>query len=140
MSSTKKIIEAGGKKIVLIGTAHVSKESVEEVEREIKAEKPDCVAIELDEQRLDSMRNSEKYRNIDIIKILREGRVFLVLANLILASFQKRIGDNTGVKPGDEMAAGIRVAEELGIPSVMVDRPIQTTLRFSFRARSIPTR
>lgn len=129
MSSTKKIIEAGGKKIVLIGTAHVSKESVEEVEREIRAEKPDCVAIELDEQRLDSMRNSEKYRNIDIVKILREGRVFLVLANLILASFQKRIGDNTGVKPGDEMAAGIRVAEELGIPSVMVDRPIQTTLR-----------
>lgn len=129
MSGTKKIIEVGGKKIVLIGTAHVSKESVDEVEREIRAENPDCVAIELDQQRFESMRDSEKYRNIDIIKVLRQGKAFLVLANLVLASFQKRIGDNTGVKPGDEMAAGIRVAEELNIPSVMVDRPIQTTLR-----------
>lgn len=129
MSQTKKVIELNGKNIVLIGTAHVSKESVEEVEREIREEKPDCVAIELDEQRYASLNDSEGYKNIDIIKILKEGKGFLMLANLILSSFQRRMGLNIGVKPGDEMRAGIRVAEELGVPSVMVDRPIQTTLR-----------
>ena len=129
MSQTKKVLEFGGKTFVLIGTAHVSKESVEEVEREIREESPDCVAIELDEQRLSAMNDSEAYKNIDIVKILREGKGFLMLANLILSSFQKKMGDNAGVRPGDEMRAGIRVAKELGVPSVMVDRPIQTTLR-----------
>ncbi len=129
MSQTKKTIEVNGKRIVLIGTAHVSKESVEEVEREIREEKPDCVAIELDQQRFESLNDSEGYKNVDVVKILRSGKGFLMLANLVLASFQKRMGDNAGVKPGDEMRAGINVAKELGIPSVMVDRPIQTTLR-----------
>lgn len=129
MSQTKKVLELNGKTIVLIGTAHVSKESVEEVERELREEKPDCVAIELDEQRYASLNDSESYKNIDVIKILKEGKGFLMLANLILSSFQRRMGNNVGVKPGDEMRAGIRVAQELGVPSVMVDRPVQMTLR-----------
>lgn len=129
MSQTKKVIEVNGKSIILIGTAHVSKESIDEVEKEIREEKPDCVAIELDEQRLASLNDSESYKNIDVVKVLKDGNGFLLLANLILASFQRRMGQNIGVKPGDEMRAGIRVAEELGIPFVMVDRPVQTTLR-----------
>jgi len=129
MSQTKKIIELNGKTIVLIGTAHVSKESVEEVEREIREEKPDCVAIELDEQRFASLNDKDGWKKIDLVKILKEGKGFLMLANLILASFQRRMGLNIGVKPGDEMRAGIKVAQEIGVPSVMVDRPIQMTLR-----------
>lgn len=129
MAQSKKVIEVNGKSIILIGTAHVSKESVEEVEKEIRSEMPDCVAIELDEQRFESLNDSEKYKNIDIIKILKEGNGFLLLANLILASFQRRMGINLGVKPGDEMREGIRVANELNIPSVMVDRPVKTTLK-----------
>ena len=111
MSQTKKVIETNGKRIVLIGTAHVSKESVEEVEREIRDEKPDCVAIELDQQRFESLNDSEGYKNVDVVKILKQGKGFLMLANLVLASFQKRMGDNAGVKPGDEMRAGINVAK-----------------------------
>lgn len=129
MGQTKRVVEAAGKQFVLIGTAHVSAESVAEVEREIRAESPDCVAIELDEQRFRSLNDEEAWKNLDIVKILREGKGFLLMANLALSSFQRRMGAGAGVRPGDEMRAGIRVAEETGIPSVMVDRPIQTTLR-----------
>ena len=117
------------KEILLLGTAHVSKESCEEVRAAIVEGKPDVVAIELDEQRFASINDSEAWKNLDIIKVLREKKGFLLLANLVLSSFQKRMGMNVGVKPGDEMRAGIDAAKELNIPCEMVDRPIQTTLR-----------
>ena len=129
MSQTQKIVECNGRKITLIGTAHVSKESVEEVKETIKSLQPDCVAIELDEKRADSIQNSEKYKELDIIKVLRRGEGFLLIANLILSSFQKRMGQNVGVKPGDEMLAAMETANELNIPTTMVDRPIQVTLK-----------
>ena len=129
MSQTQKIVECNGRKITLIGTAHVSKESVEEVKKTIKSLQPDCVAIELDEKRADSIQNSEKYKELDIIKVLRRGEGFLLIANLILSSFQKRMGQNVGVKPGDEMLAAMETANELNIPTAMVDRPIQVTLK-----------
>lgn len=129
MSQTQKIVECNGRKITLIGTAHVSKESVEEVKKTIKSLQPDCVAIELDEKRADSIQNSEKYKELDIVKVLRRGEGFLLIANLILSSFQKRMGQNVGVKPGDEMLAAMETANELNIPTTMVDRPIQVTLK-----------
>ncbi len=122
-------LNLGEKEIILLGTAHVSQQSCDEVKAAIAAKKPDCVAIELDEQRFASLNDSEAWKNLDIIKVLREKKGFLLLANLVLSSFQKRMGANVGVKPGDEMRAGIDAAKELNIPCEMVDRPIQTTLR-----------
>lgn len=136
MSQTRKVLELGGRKITLVGTAHVSKESIEEVESTIRELNPDCIAIELDEKRAESIRNPEKFRQLDIIKILRNHEGFLMMANLILSSFQRRMGQNVGVRPGDEMLAAMRVADEMGIPSVMVDRPIQTTLRRAWAKNS----
>ncbi|MCR5063392.1 MAG: TraB/GumN family protein [Treponema sp.] len=129
MSQTQKIIELNGRKITLIGTAHVSKESIEEVKQTINELNPDCVAIELDSQRADSIKNADKYKNLDIIKILKKNEGFLLIANLILASFQRRMGANVGVKPGDEMLAALSVAEEKSIRTTLVDRPIQITLK-----------
>jgi len=129
MGQTRKTLELAGRKITLVGTAHVSKESIEEVENTIRELKPDCVAIELDEKRADSIRNPDKFRQLDVIKVLKNHEGFLMMANLILASFQRRMGMNVGVKPGDEMLAAIHVADELQVPAVMIDRPIQTTLR-----------
>jgi pheromone shutdown-related protein TraB len=122
-------LNLNGKEIVLLGTAHVSQQSCDEVKAAIAEKKPDCVAIELDEQRFASLNDSEAWKNLDIIKVLKEKKGFLLLANLVLSSFQKRMGANVGVKPGDEMRAGIAAAKELNIPCEMVDRPIQTTLR-----------
>lgn len=136
MSQTQKVLDYDGRKITLIGTAHVSAESVEEVKHTIKDLNPDCVAIELDEKRADSIQNPDKYRQLDIVKVLKNHEGFLLLANLILSSFQRRMGNNTGVKPGEEMLTAMNVAKELNIPTVMVDRPIQVTLKRAWAKNS----
>ena len=129
-------LNLNGKEILLLGTAHVSQASCDEVKAAIIEKKPDVVAIELDEQRFASLNDSESWKNLDIIKVLKEKKGFLLLANLVLASFQKRMGATVGVKPGDEMRAGIEVAKELSIPCEMVDRPIQMTLRRAWAKNS----
>ncbi len=137
VSNTQKTISLNGRTITLLGTAHVSNESIKEVTDAIKEQKPDCVAIELDEKRSRSMTDPESYRKLDIIAVLKRKEGFLLLANLVLASFQKRLGKNVGVKPGDEMLAAMNTAAELGIPSVMVDRPIAVTLRRAWAKNSL---
>lgn len=132
----QKIVELNGRKITLIGTAHVSAESIKEVEDTIRKLKPDCVAVELDDKRADSIVHKDKFRELDIIKVLKRKEGFLLIANLILASFQRRMGNNVGVQPGDEMLAGINVAKELGIPTVMADRAIQITLKRAWAKNS----
>ncbi len=122
-------IHSAGKEIVLVGTAHVSRESVEDVKRTIAEEKPDRVCVELDEGRHASMTQGSSWQNLDIGKVLREGKGFLLLANLVLASFQRRLGADLGVKPGEEMLAAASAADELGIPRSLCDRNIQVTLR-----------
>ena len=129
MSQTRIALELNGRKITLVGTAHVSKESVEEVKQTINELKPDCVAVELDEKRADSIKNPSRYSQLDLVKVLKRNEGFLLLANLILASFQKRMGMNAGVKPGDEMVAAMSAAEENNIRCTLVDRPIQITLK-----------
>ena len=136
MSQTQKKLELNGRTITLIGTAHVSKESIDEVQQAIKDIKPDCVGIELDEKRAESIQNPEKYSQLDIVKVLKRHEGFMLLANLILASFQRRMGMNVGIKPGDEMLAAMNTAKELNIPSVMVDRPIQITLKRAWAKNS----
>jgi pheromone shutdown-related protein TraB len=136
MSQTQKTLSFNGRKITLLGTAHISNESIAEVSDAIKSIQPDCVAIELDEKRRESMTDSDAYRKLDIIAVLKRKEGFLLLANLMLASFQRRMGLNVGVKPGDEMLAAMNAAKELGVPSVMVDRPIAVTLRRAWAKNS----
>ena len=137
MSGTQKILNLNGRTIKLIGTAHISEESVKEVTEAIHTEKPDCVAVELDEKRFAAIKNPESWRELNIVNVIKRNEGFLLLANLILASFQKRMGQNVGIKPGEEMLAAIRAAEELNIPAVMADRPIQTTLRRAWAKTSL---
>ena len=129
MSHLQRELELNGRKITLVGTAHVSAESIKEVETTIKELTPDCVAIELDDKRADSIENKDKYRDLDIVKVIKNNEGFLLMANLVLSSFQRRMGSKVGVQPGDEMLAAMNVAKEMNIPTVMADRPIQTTLR-----------
>lgn len=137
MSRTREEVNLAGRKIVLIGTAHVSKESIAEVKNEIESLKPDCVAVELDEKRYNSMMDPESWKNLDIVKVLKRREGFLMLANLVLSSFQKRMGRNVGVKPGDEMLAAINCAKENNILFTLVDRPIQVTLRRAWAKNSL---
>lgn len=137
MSRTREEVNLAGRKIVLIGTAHVSKESIAEVKNEIESLKPNCVAVELDEKRYNSMMDPESWKNLDIVKVLKRREGFLMLANLVLSSFQKRMGKNVGVKPGDEMLAAINCAKENNILFTLVDRPIQVTLRRAWAKNSL---
>ncbi len=134
--STQKHLEFNGRKIILVGTAHVSKESITEVEEAIEKESPECVAIELDQKRLESMEDPEAWRKMDIVKVLKNKMGFLMLANIVLSSYQKRMGEDAAVKPGDEMRAAIEKAKALGIPQEMVDRPIAVTLRRAWAKNS----
>jgi pheromone shutdown-related protein TraB len=122
-------LTAGGREFILVGTAHVSRESVSEVRRIITEEKPDRVCVELDEGRYTSMVQGSSWRDLNIGKVLREGKGFLLLANLVLASFQRKLGSDLGVKPGEEMLEAVKAADELGIPRFLCDRNIQITLR-----------
>lgn len=128
-TATQKHLEFGEKKIILVGTAHVSSESIEEVKKAVTDIKPDSVAVELDENRLKNLEDPESWRKMDIIKVLKNKMGFLMLANIVLAGYQKRMGENAGVKPGDEMLAAIETSRSMGIPLTMVDRPIAVTLR-----------
>ena len=129
MSQTEKRLQLNGREFILLGTAHVSQESIEQVKESIKTENPDVVAIELDEGRLATMKNPDAWKELDIVKVLKEGKGFVMMANLVLSSFQRRMGSDVGVKPGEEMQAALNVCEELSIKTEMVDRPIQTTLK-----------
>ena len=137
MAQTESTLELNGRTITLIGTAHISKESIDEVTAYIRAHDLDCVAIELDAQRLASLNDKERWRKMDIIKVLKNKQGFLLLANLVLAGFQRRMGANMGVNPGDEMKAAYETATERGIKTVMVDRPIQVTLRRAWARNSL---
>lgn len=129
MDQTVKRIILSDREIILVGTAHISKESITQVEECIRTEKPDCVCVELDEHRFKSLTDEKQWQELDIIEVLKTGKGFLLLANLVLASFQKKIGADVGVKPGDEMKAAVTVAKEQAIHTELVDRPIHITLK-----------
>src|SRR4030042_1042416 len=100
-----------GKEIVLVGTAHVSRQSVDLVRSVIEEEKPDTVCVELCAGRFQTLRQSESWQQMDIIKVIKEKKAFLLLSNLILAAFQKRIAAKLEIRPGQEMIQAIESAE-----------------------------
>ena len=116
-----------GKEIILIGTAHVSKQSAEQVKEVIELERPDSVCIELDEQRYQSITEGDKWRDMDIFKVIKERKAAVLLVNLALSSFQKRMASQLGINAGQEMIQGIESAKEVGANLVLADRNIQIT-------------
>ncbi len=125
-----------GKEIVLVGTAHVSKESVALVESVIESEQPDTVCVELCQSRYQSIRQNEQWRNMDIVKVIKNKKAFLLLANLMLSAFQKRIGEKVGVRPGEEMNQAITSAESVGAEICLADRDITITMSRTWRSTS----
>lgn len=120
-------LEVDGKQLILIGTAHVSKRSAEQVKEVVELERPDSVCIELDAQRYESVMQGKKWKETDIFKIIKEKKASLLLMNLAISSFQNRLADQFGIKPGSEMIQGIHSAEEVGAELVLADRNIQVT-------------
>lgn len=115
------------REIILIGTAHVSKHSAEQVKEVIEFERPDSVCIELDEQRYQSIVDGNNWKDMDIFKVIKEKKSALLLMNLALSSFQKRIAHQFGINAGQEMIQGIESAKEIGANLVLADRNIHIT-------------
>lgn len=146
MSKNEKEIETmekyehityGEKDIYLVKTAHVSKRSVEQVHEVIAEIEPDTICIELDKGRYESVMDPESYKKMDIIKVIKENRIAIVLVNLILSSYQKRMATKLEVQSGDEMRAAIKESQERNIELVLADRSIQTTFMRVWRLHSL---
>jgi pheromone shutdown-related protein TraB len=121
------------KDIILVGTAHVSKESARLVQSVIEEETPDTVCVELCQSRFQAIQQKDRWQDTDIVKVIKEKKSFLLLSNLLLASFQKRIAKQFDVKPGEEMIAAINSAESTGAQIHLADREIRTTLSRTWR-------
>lgn len=121
------------KKITLIGTAHVSFESADLVQKVIEDEKPDMVCVELCESRYQSIMQKSQWQNTNLLKVIKEKKAFLLLSNLMLAYFQKKIGQKLGIRPGEEIVRAIKVATSVGARINLADRDIRITLSRTWR-------
>ncbi len=128
-ASDVQALKLEGKCLILVGTAHVSRESAELVRRVIEQEKPDRVCVELDARRYQALAQQNRWESLDLKEVIRKKQLSTLLANLLLASFQKRLGDQLGVLPGVEMMEAVRVAEACHIPISLCDRDVRVTMR-----------
>ena len=129
-------LKLGDREIFLIGTAHISKESVDLVRQVIAKERPDCVCVELDEKRYEALAKRKTWELLDLREIIRKKQLATLLINMILASYQKRLGDQMGVKPGTELLEAVQEAEKYGIPVALCDRDVRVTLRRAWQSTS----
>ena len=122
-------LEHGDREIWLVGTAHVSQRSVEEVRRVIEEVRPDTVCVELDQMRYDALTDEARWRKLDIFEIIKQKKVLLLLTSLVLSAYQRKMGEALGVRPGAELLAAVDKAREVGAEVVLADRDIQATLK-----------
>jgi pheromone shutdown-related protein TraB len=131
--SDVSVLTVGDKTVILVGTAHVSQESVETVKLVIEQEHPDDVCVELDAKRFEAISHPNRWESLDLKEIIRKQQLSTLMVNLVLASFQKRLGDKLGVLPGMEMLEAIRMAEKHNVPVILGDRDVRVTMRRAWR-------
>ncbi len=123
------VVEDGGKRFFLVGTAHVSLESVEDVRRTVEIVRPDSICVELGPARHQAMTRRDDWKRMDIYKVIKDGKAVFLMVQLVLQAFYRKIGDKLGVQPGAEMMEGVRLAGETGATLVLADRDVQVTLK-----------
>jgi pheromone shutdown-related protein TraB len=135
-SDDVEVIQVGGREYILVGTAHISQESVDIVREVVEKEQPDCVCVELDAQRFEALSSKRRWESLDLREIIRNQQLAALLMNLLLASYQKRLGGKLGVDPGSELLEATKVAAENDIPIALCDRDVRVTLRRAWGALS----
>ncbi len=121
--------QQGDTRYTILGTAHVSKTSADEVERLINTGDFDAVAIELDPNRHANLTDPDRWAKTDLFEVFRQGKASMMAASLALGAFQQRIAEQSGIQPGEEMRRAIRVAKDAELPVLLIDRDIGITLR-----------
>lgn len=122
-------VNKDGREIIIVGTAHISRQSADLVREVIEKEKPDVVCVELDEKRMKALSEKNRWENLDIRKIIKEKQLSTLIINLVLASYQKKLGEKLGVTPGTELLEAVQTANENNIPVELCDREVRVTLR-----------
>lgn len=125
----RRDVSIGDRKVTVIGTAHVSEASRDEVLSTVEEEDPDLVCVELDENRLKALRDDNGWKEMDLAEAVREGNGYLLFLNLVLSIYQRKIGMEEGIEPGEELLSAVDAAEEAGKEYALVDRDINDTLR-----------
>ena len=133
-ASQVHFLEVDGREFILVGTAHVSRESAELVRRVIEQEKPDRVCVELDAARYQALTQKQRWESLDIKQVIRKKQLSTLMVNLLLSAYQKKLGVKLGVMPGTELLEATRAAEENGIPVSLCDRDVRVTLRRAWRS------
>ena len=128
------VLTVQDKTIILVGTIHVSQESADLVRAVIEEERPDAVCVELDARRYEALSQQQKWESFDLKEVIRKKQLSTMLANVLLASYQKRLGDQLGVLPGTEMLEAINVAKKRDIPIFLCDRDVRVTMRRAWRS------
>jgi len=120
-------------RIILVGTAHISKDSINEVKEAIEKYKPDIVAVELCKRRYEGIVNKDRWENTPVTSLLKSNNAYFMLAQTFLSSIQRRLGKDQGVEPGSEMIAAINEAKKNKLKISLVDRDISTTLKRAWK-------
>jgi pheromone shutdown-related protein TraB len=123
--------------VILVGTAHISEDSVKEVREAIEKYKPDIVAVELCQKRYEALTEKDKWENTPVTSLLKSNKAYLMLAQTFLASIQRRLGKEYGVEPGSEMIAALDEAKRHSLKVALVDRDISVTLKRAWRKMGI---
>ncbi|WP_313492617.1 TraB/GumN family protein [Stenotrophomonas sp.] len=124
-----RVVERDGVRYTLLGTAHVSLASVQAVEQAIAGGQYDAVAVELDPQRLQALTNPNALAQLDLVEVIRKGRVALFAANLALAAYQRRLAEQLGIEPGAELKRAVELAKANDLPVHLIDRDVGLTFR-----------
>ncbi|MBD8635339.1 MULTISPECIES: TraB/GumN family protein [unclassified Stenotrophomonas] len=124
-----RIVVREGVRYTLLGTAHVSHTSVEAVEKAIYSGRFDAVAVELDPQRLQALTEPDTLAKLDLVEVIRKGRVALFAANLALSAYQRRLAEQLGIEPGAELKRAVLLARERGLPVHLIDREVGLTFK-----------
>ena len=126
-------VDTSDTRITILGTAHVSRASTEMVRHLLTSQQFDAVAVELCPSRYNAIVNPDSLAKMDLFQVLREGRATMVTASLVLSAYQQRMAEQLGIKPGEEMRIAIEIANEAGIPVLLIDREVGITLKRVYR-------
>src|SRR5210317_1007321 len=134
MEQPVREISRDGVHYVLLGTAHVSRASVDAVVEMAGSGDFDSIAVELCPARHHALTKQQQWKDMDLFRIIREKKAGLVMANLALGAYQRRIAEQFGIEPGAELKAAADAAISHDIPLQIIDRDLATTLKRSYRA------
>ncbi len=130
-------VNNNGREFIIVGTAHISRQSAELVREVIEKEKPDVVCVELDEKRLKALSEKNRWENLDLRQIIKNKQLSTLMVNLVLSSYQKKLGEKLGVTPGTELLEAVKAANENNIPVELCDREVRVTLRRAWHSMNL---